>query len=50
MLYQALVALQWAPKVTLAYLGMTLLYGISINNIILGVTIFLDLFDFVPLD
>jgi hypothetical protein len=50
MLYEALVLLQYAPKVTMAYVGFAFLYGIAINNWILGLTLFLDIFDFVPLD
>jgi len=50
MLYEALLVMKYAPKVTLSYIGLALLNGLSINNLILGATIFFDILDYIPLN
>jgi|WetSurMetagenome_2_1015567.scaffolds.fasta_scaffold908274_1 hypothetical protein len=47
MLFEALEVLKWAPKVTLVYVGTAMLNGLAISNIFLGVTIFLDILDYI---
>lgn len=41
---------QLAPKVTIMYWGVCMIYGVATNNILFGATIFLDLLDYFPVD
>jgi hypothetical protein len=50
MLYEAMMVLKWLPKVTLSYAAFSLLNGMAISNIIVGVTLVFDLIDYIPMD
>ena len=50
MLYELMMLLKWLPKVTLSYAAFSFLNGMAISTVIVGVTLFLDLVDYIPMD
>ena len=50
MLYELLLVLKWMPKVTLAYAAFSFVNGMATNNFTLGLTLFFDLLDYLPMD
>lgn len=50
MLYEMFLIMKWMPKVTLFYVLFSLINGLGINYIILVLTIFFDMLDYIPMD
>lgn len=50
MLYEFVALTQYAPKITLFYAAFAFLNGMATNNYILGLTLFFDVLDYIPID
>jgi len=46
LIYDIFVLIKWLPKVTLAYIVFSLIYGIGVNNLVIPITLFFDLIDY----
>jgi hypothetical protein len=49
-LFKVLFVLQYLPKITLFYVLFSLLNGMSLNNIVLAITLIFDVLDWIPVD
>jgi len=50
MLFEALKLLKWMPKISMFYVVFSLLNGMGISYMVLGVVGFCDLIDYIPMD
>jgi hypothetical protein len=41
--------LKWSPKITLFYVVFSLFAGLVLSNLVMGVTLFLDVVDYLPM-
>ena len=50
MFLEALLILKWLPKITIFYVLFSMIMGLEINNIVVVITLLLDLVDYIPIE